>query len=259
MRSRTLRLLGFASFILIWYGAVKISELFVPGSPLSSIPDPIEVCAAFGRLITPSIGPLYQSSIFSHIAASLLRVLEGTAIAIAVGIPSALLMGWNKNAFYFGGTIVEILRPIPPIAWIPIALLLFKFNAPIFIVFLGVVFPIILSVVTGVKTVDPKMVEAARILGAGDREIIEKVILPATVPSMITGIRTGLGVGWMCIVAAEMVGMRSGLGIGYFIWLAYDLYFIPEMVAGMIIIGAIGWIVNWALELFERRLTPWRS
>jgi len=100
------------------------------------------------------VNPLYEDSILLHTAASLTRVLEGTAIAVAVGIPSALMMGWNRDAFYFGGTIVEILRPIPPMAWIPIALLLFRFNAPVFIVFLGVVFPIILNVINGVRTTD---------------------------------------------------------------------------------------------------------
>jgi len=259
-RDSALRFLGFAVFILVWYAIIRMSEFLIPGSPLSSIPDPTEVCAAFGRIIAPSgVNPLYEDSILLHTAASLTRVLEGTAIAVAVGIPSALMMGWNRDAFYFGGTIVEILRPIPPMAWIPIALLLFRFNAPVFIVFLGVVFPIILNVINGVRTTDKRMIEAARMLGAEGRDIIKKVILPATVPSMITGIRTGLGVGWMCIVAAEMVGMRSGLGLGYFIWLAYDLYMIPEMVAGMIAIGAIGWVINFALEILERRLTPWRS
>lgn len=255
-----LRLLGFVSFILLWYGIIRIADVIAPGSPVSSIPDPAEVCDAFGRLLYPSSSnPLYQSSLFSHSGASLLRMLEGSTIAIAIGIPSALIMGWNKNALYFGGTIVEILRPIPPIAWIPIALLVFRFNAPIFIVFLGVIFPIMLSVISGVRAIDVKLIEEARILGAGSRDIILKVILPASVPSMITGIRTGLGVGWMCIVAAEMIGLRSGLGLGYFIWYAYDLYMIPEMVAGMITIGVIGWLMNWGLESLERRLTLWRS
>lgn len=257
-REITLKVSGFAAFIFAWYALIGVSKIFFPGAPISSIPDPIEVCKAFGRLLFPSgVNPLYQQSLLSHAGASLLRMLYGGVIAIAIGIPSALLMGWSRSAFHFGGTIVEILRPIPPIAWIPIALLLFKFNAPIFIVFLGVVFPIVLSVVSGVRNIDTRLIEAAKIVGADDWSIIRKVVLPASVPSMITGIRTGLGVGWMCIVAAEMMGSSSGLG--YFIWYAYDLYMIPEMVAGMIAIGIIGWLMNWVLEFLERRMTPWRS
>jgi NitT/TauT family transport system permease protein len=262
-KSVFVKITAVAAFVLIWHLIIVLARggnTFLTNYNLQSLPTPRETLDALIEALFPSTkGPLYQASLLEHTGASLLRVLEGFLIACLVGIPLGLLIGWNSAARDFGGTIVEILRPIPPIAWIPIGLLIFALNAPIFIVFLGIVFPIILNVVHGVRSIDKQLIEIAQTLGAKRYRLLAEVIIPSATPSLVTGMRIGLGVGWMCIVAAEMVGLRQGLGLGYYIWLAYDLYWIPSMVAGMIFIGIIGWVMNTVVVQFEKRLLRWRE
>ena len=255
-----LRIAAAIFFVLCWHAVVILARSFFPHLNVGSLPTPVEtVYAMVNALKGSGNGPLYQFSILLHSAASLLRVVEGFLLSLVIGIPLGIWMGWSRKVSCFVGTIVEILRPIPPIAWIPVALLLFGFNAPIFIVFIGIVFPIILNTIQGVSSVDKNIVDVARILGAEKGDMLFKVVLPSSFPYMVTGMRVGVGVGWMCIVAAEMVGMRGGLGLGYFVWLAYDLYNIPAMVAGMVFIGFVGWVMNEILEQVEHRLMRWRE
>jgi len=262
-RSVVIRIMAVLTFILIWHILIVIARggnPFLTNYNLQSLPTPKETFDALIEGLFPhATGPLYQASLLDHAGASLLRVFEGFLIACLVGVPIGFFIGWNSTANDFLGTIIEILRPIPPIAWIPIGLLIFALNAPIFIVFLGIVFPIILNAAQGVRSIDKQFIEAAETLGAKRYNLLTKVVIPSAIPSIVTGMRIGIGIGWMCIVAAEMVGMRQGLGLGYYIWLAYDLYWIPSMIAGMVFIGIIGWIMNAVLEQFEKRLSRWRE
>lgn len=192
-----------------------------------------------------------------HIYASLTRIFLGFMIAFALAVPSGLLMGWSKYIHSAGNPLVELIRPIPPIAWIPFAIVFF--DTPwdtTFIVFLGVFFPVLINTIFGVKNIDPMVIDAAKTLGVKKRNMLQKVIFPAVVPTIMTGIRIGLGIGWMCIVAAELVGVTGG-GVGFYIKAMADVGRYEEMFAGMIIIGLLGFITVGSASKIERRVSKW--
>jgi NitT/TauT family transport system permease protein len=183
--------------------------------------------------------------------ASLFRVTWGFLLAVVVGVPIGLLLGWFRPAHQAFNPLIQVLRPISPIAWIPLAILWFGVSdaAPIFLIFLASVFPITVSATAAVQNMQPVYLRAARNFGLQGAELLRRVILPATLPQIVTGVRIALGVAWLVVVAAEMIAVNSGLG--YLIIDArnagkrYDL-----VVAGMLIIGLIGL----ALDLLVRRL-----
>ena len=226
------------------------------------IPTPVETFQTFVRLIFEGESVLGKT-LQEHALASLTRVLESALIAFIIGIPIGIAVGWYRRFDYFASTLIEIFRPIPPLAWIPLTYVLFSaygntvLLAQIFIVALGVFFPTVLNIVTGVKSVDPILIDVAKALGANERQILTKVVAPAIVPSMITGMRIGLGVGWASIVAAELVG-GSGTGLGYFIMSMYEVGGrLPEIISGIIMIGIVGFIMSEGILYFQRRLLKW--
>ncbi len=192
-----------------------------------------------------------------HIIASLVRIFYGFLIAFVLAVPIGLIMGWSKYIYSAGNPLVELIRPIPPIAWIPFAIVFF--DSPFdttFIVFLGVFFPVLLNTIFGVKNIDPIIIDAAKTLGVTKRNMLQKVIFPAIIPTIMTGIRIGLGIGWMCIVAAEMVGVTGG-GVGFYIKAMSDVGRYEEMFAGMIIIGFLGFVTVGSASRIERRVSRW--
>lgn len=226
------------------------------------IPTPVETFQTFVRLIFEGENVLGKT-LQEHALASLTRVLESALIAFIIGIPIGIAVGWYRRFDYFASTLIEIFRPIPPLAWIPLTYVLFSaygntvLLAQIFIVALGVFFPTVLNIVTGVKSVDPILIDVAKALGANERQILTKVVAPAIVPSMITGMRIGLGVGWASIVAAELVG-GSGTGLGYFIMSMYEVGGrLPEIISGIIMIGIVGFIMSEGILYLQRRLLKW--
>lgn len=259
------KVLSIVFVIMIWFILVEAARggnQFLMEHRLHQLPTPFETWEAFLDSLSPSAdaGIIYKPSILQHAGASIWRVLIGFSLAALVGIPSGLIMGRSKYASDFGGPIVELFRPIPPLAWIGVGLLVFTYNVGLFIVFIGVVFPIILSTINGVKAVDEELIEAAKTLGANRINILRKVVIPGALPSIVTGMRIGLGIGWMSIVAAEMVGMREGLGLGYYVWIMYDSYSdYAHMVAGMLLIGFIGWLMNTVIQKMERRMIRWQE
>ena len=195
--------------------------------------------------------------ISQHISASLVRVFYGFGLAAIIAIPIGLLSGWSWYIETATSTIVEIIRPIPPFAWIPFAIYFFKdpMNS-IFIVFIGAFFPILLSTVASVKSIDPFIIDAAKTLGAGRFNLFRKVIIPASIPGIMTGLRIGLGVGWMCVVAAELVGVKGG-GLGLYIILMSSVGMFENVFAGMILIGTLGFLMVMSMTYIERRLSRW--
>jgi ABC-type nitrate/sulfonate/bicarbonate transport system permease component len=151
-------------------------------------------------------------------------------------------------------------RPIPPLAWIPIAILWFGIGmkSAAFIIFLGAVFPIILNTVAGVLSINPLLVEAAKTLNAGEKDIFFKVLLPGSAPSIFLGMRIGVGIGWMTLVAAEFTGVREGYGLGYMIMTARDIQRPDEILAGMLVIGITGLLINLLLRGCEGKIIRWR-
>ncbi len=149
---------------------------------------------------------------------------------------------------------------IPPLAWIPIAILWFGIGikSAAFIIFLGAFFPILLNTVSGVVTINPTLIEAARTLQAREKDIFLKVLLPGPIPANFVGLRIGVGIGWMTLVAAEFTGVREGYGLGYMIMTARDIQRPDEIIAGMLIIGLIGLLIDMGLQAVEGRLVRWR-
>lgn len=221
------------------------------------MPTPVETWYALvGSMFTRTYGPALTYGIIDHVNASLQRVIEGGIIAFIIGVPLGIGIGYSRLIGNVLNPIIEIVRNMPPMAWIPLAVFILVTGGSIFIVFIGVVFPIIINTIYGVKSTEPRLIDAAKTLGASEAKIVTKVVIPSAFPSIIAGLRIGLGVGWMAIVAAEMV-IRSPVGLGYFIWNMGDLGRYAEMVAGMIVIGVIGYIMNISILILQKRFLKW--
>jgi NitT/TauT family transport system permease protein len=203
---------------------------------------------------------LKDGTLWRHIGASLMRVGAGFALAVCVAVPLGLWMGWVRGAYTTLNPIFQILRPISPIAWIPIAILWFGVGnaSPIYLIFISSVFPMVVQTTVGVHTIEKRYLRAAENFGVSRHTLFTQVVIPAVLPQIVVGMRIGLGVAWLVVVAAEMIALRSGLG--YMIMDSrnagnrYDL-----VIAGMIIIGLIGLILDGIMRMLEKiRWVRWR-
>lgn len=190
-----------------------------------------------------------------HVLDSTRRVLVGFLLAAAVGLTLGLALGAGRRLDRYLHPLVELLRPIPPIAWIPLAILWFGIGdqPAYFIVTLGAFFPIFVNSYHGIRQVHPLYIRAAQCLGATRRLLITDVLLPAALPAILTGLRVGIGVAWTSVIAAELVGAQSGLG--YMIQTNRILLRTDKIVVGMLAIGVVGLLINQSLGVLERR---WR-
>ncbi len=228
-----------AALIAVWQLAVRVTGTTV-------VPGPWQVARGLAELYE-------RGDLARYTLDSLRRVAIGYAVAVALGVPLGLWMGLSATVFAAANPLVQILRPISPIAWIPIAIVLFGIGegAPIFLIALAGVFPIASSVAAHVRSVPPMFVAAARNFGLGEAAIIRRVLFPAVLPRMLSSLRLALGVCWIVVVAAEMIAVDSGLG--YLIidsrnaGKRYDL-----VVAGMVLVGAIGLLLDLLFRLLER-------
>lgn len=220
------------------------------------LPPPDEVANALVETFV-KVDPLTGLNMWDNIVASLRRVLAGFILAFAVAVPLGLVMGFSRRMEEFSKPIVEILRPIPPIAWAPILIIAMGvFLGPVIVVFIGVFFPLLSNVIFGVKSVDPILIDAARTLGARKIDLFNKVILPFTVPYMMTGIRIGLGIGWMCIVAAEFIAAVGG-GVGQYIIFKTQVGRYDQVFAGLIVIAILGLLTTELSGYVEKKVSKW--
>ncbi|HUL48178.1 MAG TPA: ABC transporter permease [Steroidobacteraceae bacterium] len=195
---------------------------------------------------------LKDGTLARHIGASLMRVGIGFGLAVCVAVPLGLWMGWVSAAYRTLNPLFQMLRPISPIAWIPIAILWFGVGdaAPIYLIFISSVFPMVVQTTVGVHTIEKRYLRAAENFGVSRHTLFKRVVIPAVLPQIVVGMRIGLGVAWLVVVAAEMIALHSGLG--YMIMDSrnagnrYDL-----VVAGMIIIGLIGLSLDGIMRLLE--------
>lgn len=191
---------------------------------------------------------------------SIERVSIGFGIAAAVAIPIGIGMGRSTRINDFFDTTLEILRPVPPLAWVPLALAWFKLGIAsiVFIIFIGSFFPILLNTIDGVRGVKKTWIEVGTTLGMNEWHILSKAVVPGAAPTIWTGLRVGFGIAWMCVVAAEILpGPTSGLG--YLIMYAYNLGQMNVIIAGMITIGLIGLAIDMLFKLVESRIFRWRG
>ncbi|WP_454002222.1 ABC transporter permease [Afipia felis] len=254
----TNRLLAVVPLIVIWEVTTRLwgSSLLPPFSTvmstfLTGLFLPGHAASAYGG---PEGIPLliYQSG------SSLVRVGAGFACAALVGVPLGFAMGYFRKIDSNLDPIISTLRPVPPIAWIPLAILWFGLGMKptIFIIFIGTLFPIILNTFHGVKGTPIRLIEFARVLGATRKQVLFKVIVFEAFPSIITGMRVGFGIGWMSVVAAEMIAAKSGLG--YLIMTARWFFATDMVLAGMLMIGLIGFGGDLLLRYVERKFSKWR-
>lgn len=212
------------------------------------------------QVVSGCLELIEDGTLFEHIASSMMRVAVGFGLAVAIAIPLGLWMGWVRGAFLTLNPLFQILRPISPIAWIPIAILWFGVGnaSPIFLIFIASVFPMVVQTTAGVHTIEKRYLNAAENFGVSRYTLFTQVVIPAVLPQIIIGMRIGLGVAWLVVVAAEMIALRSGLG--YLIIDSrnagnrYDL-----VIAGMIIIGLIGLLLDGTMRLLEGlKWVKWR-
>lgn len=235
-----------ALLLAVWWTAVVQSESVIFPTPWQVVAGTLEMAR--------------EGTLWNHIGASLFRVGAGFLLALVLGVPLGLLMGWVAPAYATLNPIVQLLRPISPIAWIPLAILWFGMGdvSPIFIIFLSSLFPTIVQTAAAVHTIERQYLRAAENFGVSRYRLFSRVVIPAILPQLIVGMRISLGVAWLVVVAAEMIALRSGLG--YLIIDSrnagnrYDL-----VIAGMAIIGIIGLVLDSAMRRLERlRAVRWR-
>jgi len=250
---RLLHLLPVVAVALLWEGLGAAGIV-----PENRLPPPSRVLGGLAELISRGLPP--GSGLLGHCAASLRRVLGGVGAALAVAIPLGLLLGRSARLRSLAHPFVELTRPIPPLAWVPLAILWFGIGdlSAVFIIFLGAFFPILLNTIAGVLSIERGLVESAVLLGAGRRDLFLKVLAPGATPAIFTGVRIAVGVGWMTLVAAEFTGVKSGYGLGYMIMTARDIQRADQIVAGMLVIGLIGFAIDALIRAAEGRLLRWR-
>jgi len=252
---RMLYLIPICIFLLLWE---IVAQLY---SMPNFLPTPIKVVIAIKELAF-SPGPAgleWAGELLGNTLISLFRIITGFCIAALIGIPFGIIVGWQKSVRELITPIVEIIRPIPPLALIPLAILWFGLGSSpaIFLIFLGSFFPIFSNTILGVKNTSRVLIDVAKTLGAKEKTLLVKVVLPSAMPSIIAGLKVGLGIGWMCLIAAELTGTNSGLGfmIIYYYWTMEA----AKTIAGMLVISLIG-IVTYALfEKFEDTVLSWRE
>jgi NitT/TauT family transport system permease protein len=195
----------------------------------------------------------------ANVVHSVRRILSGFGLAAALGTGLGLLIGKYPRVRDLCMPAIEVLRPIPAIAWVPISIMLWPNNeaAIVFITFLGAFFPILLNTVHGVHALDRVLLNAGRALGASELQLFWFIILPGVLPSVFTGLAVGMGVAWVSLIAAEMISGQ--FGVGYFTWEAYSLVNYPAIVLGMLTIGVLGLGCSGAIRLLGALAMPWRG
>lgn len=206
-----------------------------------------------GMSLSPYVGTWAESVLFSA-----QRVAKGFALAIAVGVPLGILIGWSKLAQAMVDPTIQWLRPVPITAWLPISIAIFgiaDFGA-IFLITIGAFYPIVINTTQGARDVETNWIRAAQMMGANRFDILRRIVLPAALPSIFTGLRIGLGIGWTAVIVSEMVAVKSGLG--YVLWDAYYVGRMDIVIADMVSIGLVGFLSDWLIVRLEMWVLRWR-
>ena len=249
-----LMLVGFLAFLAFWHFAVDVWRLprFSQMPGLFSVlkewlnPDPV-----YGLSI-------YTAEYYTHIFASCVRVFVAFALATILGVPLGLFMGWSTKVREYVFPVFEMLRPIPILAWVPLAIIMFTgLETPvIFLAFLASFFVTTLNTMLGVDSIDESYFRAAQCLGANDRQVFTNVVIPGAMPFIFTGLQISIGVCWFSLVAAEMVSGQYGLG--YVINNSYTNVRYPTIIIGMVTLGFVGYATSAMVRVIGNRLMQWR-
>ncbi|HTZ35195.1 MAG TPA: ABC transporter permease, partial [Stellaceae bacterium] len=241
-----LAVVSLGSLALLWEFAAPLG---IPG--IASLPPPSEVVRESAKL-------LHSQLYWTAWGLSLRRVAFGFVAAQLVGVPLGLALAMNRVALDTVFPVVEILRPIPPVAWIPVAIIFWPTRelSVIFIVFLGAFWVVLINTIGGAATIDPNYERAGRSLGSTRRDLFWRIILPATIPSIVTGMAVGMGLAWEMLVAAEMVAGDTGLG--YLLWQGFEINAISQCIVCMISIGVAGLMSSQLIRALGRLAAPWQ-
>ena len=229
--------------IIIWYLICDVFQLV----PSYTFPGPVDVANSFVKLTV-------SGQLFRDIFDTLYKVLFGMLLASTVGITLGIILGWFKRLETLCRLVISILRPIPPIAWIPFSIIWFGMGIgpAVFIIFMGCVFPILISTIDGVHRTDSVLIEAAESFGASTSQMLTEVVIPSSLPYIVSGLKVAIGIALMCTISGEMIGSSSG--IGYMILTSTNLFDTGSTVVGMLVIGIIGIIFDYIFTKIQERI-----
>jgi len=246
-------------FFVLWQVLASLDKLLGIDSLRSTvIPPPSVVFKTWWSLL---LDPNYAKSWYLSVS----RVLAGFLAAVLLGIPLGLLMAVSSKFYRTVFPTFEVLRPIPPLAWVPISIIFWPTQelSITFVTFLGAFTTIVINVIGGAKSIDMRYFQAARSMGASNWEIFRRLILPGTIPSIAVGAEVGMGITWAVVVAAEMISgggsslSGAGGGLGYFVWNSYVGGVFPQIIVGMFSIGIAGYVASSAIRKIGKLVTPW--
>ncbi len=252
MKRIHLSILSSLCVILVWYLITSVFQII----PSHFLPSPSLVVKDFIRIVKV---PFAGQTLGGHILISLKLVLWAFFMATISGVTLGILMGWYPVIDRLVNPIFQIIRPIPPLAWIPLAIVWFGIGtaSKVYVIWLSAFVPSLINTYIGIKMVDPVLVDAARVYGARDRAILFNVAIPSSIPLILTGIRLSLNNAWMTIVAAELVAATGGLG--YIMQIARRTLEPSVIILGMLTIGFLGTLMTRLVLILEKRLCPWRG
>lgn len=246
---RALRVGSLLACLLLWHlaSSYRVNLGLVT---FANVPPPAEVASAAWAL-------LQSPKLLNHLGSSLMRIAVGFGLAALLGVGLGLVIGRLRVLHDTLMPPLEVLRPIPAVAWIPLAILMFPSSegSMIFITFIGALFPVLLNTIHGVEGVDPRLIASARSLGTRRWQLFTEVIAPGAAPSIVTGLSIGMGTCWFCLVTAEMIAGQ--FGIGYYTWESYTVQNYPAIIVGMLVIGVLGMGSSVLIQHSGQWLMPW--
>ncbi|WP_280356302.1 ABC transporter permease [Nocardia otitidiscaviarum] len=234
--------------VLAWHLVTEMD--LVAWLRFDKLPGPLDVAASLRRQLESGV-------FYEHMVASLRRILSGFAIAAVLGVAVGMAVGRSRIAAALLRPLLEVARPIPAIALVPIAILLFPTSEQgiVFITCFAAFFPVTVSTIHAMKALPQVWTDAARTLGANRWQVLFHVVLPGAMPAIFSGLSVGMGVAWICVISAEMISGQ--FGVGYWTWMSYSLLDYAGVVTGMLTIGALGYSTAWVIERVGRRVNHW--
>ncbi|HCM6910803.1 taurine ABC transporter permease TauC [Klebsiella aerogenes] len=251
-RQLTLSVATLAVLLAIWWAVTAlqlISPLFLP-SPWQVLQKLLTIAGPQGFM---------DATLWQHLAASLTRIAIALVLAAIVGVPVGIAMGLSPTVRGILDPLIELYRPVPPLAWLPLVIIWFGIGETpkILLIYLAIFAPVVMSTLAGVKSAQQVRVRAAQSLGASRAQVLWLVILPGALPEILTGLRIGLGVGWSTLVAAELIAATRGLG--FMVQSAGEFLATDVVLAGIAVIAIIAFVLELGLRALQRRLTPWHG
>ncbi|ENV9331947.1 taurine ABC transporter permease TauC [Klebsiella aerogenes] len=251
-RQLTLSVATLAVLLAIWWAVTAlqlISPLFLP-SPWQVLQKLLTIAGPQGFM---------DATLWQHLAASLTRIAIALVLAAIVGVPVGIAMGLSQTVRGILDPLIELYRPVPPLAWLPLVIIWFGIGETpkILLIYLAIFAPVVMSTLAGVKSAQQVRIRAAQSLGASRAQVLWLVILPGALPEILTGLRIGLGVGWSTLVAAELIAATRGLG--FMVQSAGEFLATDVVLAGIAVIAIIAFVLELGLRALQRRLTPWHG